>query len=152
MGSATTATGYWAWAKGAKRRKLSKKRSLVFILFFDANRFGMGNGGDTVGGGAGNGDRQVTDLGRRRLRLFLEVLHHPILLFDRVAASEVVTGFVIAGPFRAGWVGTGAMRQNEGGQNKEVESGFHGVWVGRGVVTSEMWRNVPQSGGCTVGE
>ena len=83
-------------------------------LLFDTNRFGVRDGGDTVRCLAGNGDWQLSHLWLRRLGLLLKVLNHPVLLLHGVAASEVVTGLVIAGPFGAGRVGgRGAMRQNQ---------------------------------------
>ncbi len=99
---------------------MRKKRNLVFInlvgegLLFDANRFRVRNGGDAVGGLAGDGDREVGHLGLRRFRLLLEILNHPVLLLHGIAAPEVVAGLVIAGPFGAGRIGgRGAMRQNQ---------------------------------------
>ena len=61
----------------------------------------MGDGGDAVGGLAGDGDGDVRHLLLRGLGQFLEVLNHPVLLLHGIAASEEVTVFVIAGPFGA---------------------------------------------------
>jgi hypothetical protein len=105
-------TAYCACAFGTRSNEamIVKRRILIFILFgfLNGDVFGGGDGNDAIVGDAAGGDGQIGDARLRcGMQVLLLVLDDPIFLFHRVAASEEITGLVVAGTLGTRGIGSG---------------------------------------------